>query len=79
MTNPDHRRRQLAGNFAKGLGLDERSRLAGLIDGHNGAAWQCPDHLDLLSYSLGHAAGITERRCGIVDALPGDNTRRGAS
>ena len=62
----------IARAMAAGLRLDERSRLVGEIDGRNGVAWQCPDHLDLLAYSLGHAAGSAERACGGGRAQPGE-------
>lgn len=49
--------------IARGLQSDPQSRERGRSDGRMGAPWHCPDHFNLLDYSLGYADGIAERSC----------------
>lgn len=53
----------IAQALASALAGDPNSREIGYAHGRLGMPWCCADNLDLLAYSLGHAAGLAEREC----------------
>jgi hypothetical protein len=59
--------------MAAGLGIDEASRRMGRLAALNGQpAWDCPEECERLSYFLGHAAGVSERRFSAGDCCSGE-------
>lgn len=48
--------------FAAGLNIDPASRDVGFQHGLEGDAWTPPPGADLISYALGHIAGVAQRR-----------------
>jgi len=54
----------MARAMAAGLAIDDASRQYGRTAALMGRpAWDCPEGFDRLSYFLGHAEGIAERKC----------------
>ncbi|MCC6172032.1 MAG: hypothetical protein IT481_08380 [Gammaproteobacteria bacterium] len=60
----------MAQAIAGAIAPDRMAWQQGYDHARAGLCWRCPDHLDLLAYSLGHAAGVADCSEGQLSPAP---------